>query len=68
MGLRQNLFDDLAVHVGQPVVAALEAERQLRVVEAEQCRIVACRSWTWTLSFATREAELVGLAVREAAP
>src|SRR5437868_44780 len=33
---RQQLVHDLAEHVGQPEVAALEAERQLRVVEAEQ--------------------------------
>ena len=33
---RQQLLDHFAVHVGQPEVAALEPERQLRVIEAEQ--------------------------------
>src|SRR5688572_12350544 len=33
-GLRENLFHDLAVNVGEAVVAALEAERELRVVHA----------------------------------
>ena len=34
--LRQNLSHDPPVHVGQPVVAALELEGQPRVVDAEQ--------------------------------
>ena len=33
--LGQQLFDDLAVHVGQAVVAALELERQPGVVDAQ---------------------------------
>ena len=34
--LRQNLLHHLAVHVGQAVVAALEAVGQPLVIEAEQ--------------------------------
>src|SRR5260370_40701763 len=33
---RQQLLHHLAVYVGQPIVAALEAVRQLLVVEAQQ--------------------------------
>ena len=33
---RQQLLDDVAMNAGQPHVEALRAERQLRVVEAEQ--------------------------------
>ena len=51
--LRQHLRHDLPVHVGQPEVAALEPVRQLRVVDAQQCRIVAFRSWTGTGSAPT---------------
>jgi hypothetical protein len=34
----QHLLHDVAVHVGQAEVAALEAVRQARVVEAEQAQ------------------------------
>ena len=34
--LRQDLRHDVAVHVGQPEVAALEPVRQPRVIDAEQ--------------------------------
>ena len=33
---RHDLFDDVAMHVGQPHVAAAEAEGGLRVIQAEQ--------------------------------
>ena len=33
---RHDLFDDLAVHVGQPVIAAGVAERELLVVRAKK--------------------------------
>ena len=36
MSSRQQLLHHVAVHVGQPEVAALEAEGQLRVIEAQQ--------------------------------
>ena len=66
--LGQQLLDHVPVHVGQAVVAALEAVTSASCGRSpSRCRIVACRSWTWTLSSATREAELVGLAVAEAA-
>ena len=51
------------MHVGQAEVAALEAVGQAFVVDAQQCRIVACRSWTWTGSLDDVVAEVVGLAV-----
>src|SRR5712691_7755401 len=31
----QNFLNDVAMHVGQAIVAALEAERQARVIEAQ---------------------------------
>jgi len=33
---RHDLFDDLAVHVGQPIIAAGVAERELLVVRAKK--------------------------------
>ena len=42
--LTENLPHHLPMHVGQTIVPALELERQPRVLDAEECRIVACRS------------------------
>ena len=51
--LRENLFDHaMAFHAGQALIEALEFVGQLLVIEAERARIVACRSFTLTLSTA----------------
>ena len=59
--LRQQLRHDLAVHVGQAEVAALEAVGQLRVVEAEQVQDRRVQVVDVDLVLDRVEAELVGL-------
>ena len=56
------------MHVGQAVVAALEAEGQPRVVEAEQVQQRGVQVVDVDRVGGDVEAELVGLAVRVARP
>ena len=60
---RQQPLDDLAVHVGQAEVAALEAVGQLGVVEAQQVQDRGVQVVDVDLVLDDVEAELVGLAV-----
>ena len=41
---RQQPIHHIPMHVRQPEVAALELERQLRVIDAQACRTVALKS------------------------
>ena len=61
--LGQQLFDDVAVDVGQPVVAALEAVGQPFVVEAEEVQDGRLQVVDVDCVLGDVEAELVGLAV-----
>ena len=66
--LGQQPLHHVPVHVGQAEVAALEAVGQPRVVDAQQVQDAwRCRSWTWTGSCDDVVAEVVGLAVGDAA-
>ena len=56
------------MHVGQAVVAALEAVGQLRVVEAEQVQDRGLQVVDVDLVLGDAEAEFVGLAVRDTRP
>ena len=48
--LCDDLLHHIPVDIRQPEIAAGVAVGQLLVIQAEQRRIVACRSWMWILS------------------
>ena len=64
--LRQQRFDDFAVDVGEAVVAALEAEGEFGVVEAEEVEDGGVEVVDVDFVFDGVKAELVGLAVSDA--
>ncbi len=66
-GLRQNLLHDIAVHVGQPVVAAGVAVGEPLVVEAQQVQHRGVQVVDVDAAADHLVAEFVGLAVTEAA-
>src|SRR5689334_18730515 len=63
---RQQLFHDLALHIRQTEVAALETVGELRVIEAEQVQQRRVQVVDVDFVFRGVEAEVVGLAEREA--
>src|SRR5687768_14468691 len=67
MPLREDLLDDLAVHVGQPEVAALELDRQPPVIDAKQVEHGCVQVEDFADVFHCVVAKFVGVAVRDAA-
>src|SRR5579884_4364314 len=65
---RQQLLHDLPMHVRQAEVAALEAVGQLRVIEAQQMQEGRVQVVDVDLVLDHVEAEVVGLAQRQARP
>src|SRR6516225_1081969 len=45
-GSGEDVLDDAALDVGEAEVPALKLIGQLLVIDAQQVRMVACRSWT----------------------
>src|SRR5204862_8215008 len=62
----ENLFHDLAVHVGEPEVAALILERQLRMLDAQQVKDRRLEIMDVDRVLLDVVAEFVGLAEGEA--
>src|SRR5689334_5643808 len=64
--LGQNLVHDVAMHIRQPELAALELERQLRVVEAEEMEQRCVQVMDVDAIGRGIESELIAFADREA--
>ncbi len=62
-GLGQEVFDHVAVNIGQSVVTSLETIAEFFVIEAEQVHPGGLQVMDMHLVACHREAELVGLTV-----
>src|SRR3954466_9033567 len=65
--LSQQRFHDLAFDIGQPIIAALESEREPFVIEAEQMQNRRLQIVNENFVLRDAEAELIRFAVRESA-
>src|SRR5688572_23923093 len=65
--LRENIFYNLPMHIGEPVVAAAEAVGEPRVIEAEQVENRGVKVVHVDLVFSHRRAEIIRRAVSQTA-